>query len=123
MVRRRPFYSRFTIYFLERSRDRVDFEDEGDLGDFAPFSLAEKVEEDGGGGGVSVPDVARAHALAESEAGGLGGRGGVEDLHVVFGGEVFRVHDVACAPSAAGRGRRGRTRGCAARRASGGFQG
>src|SRR5205085_11026108 len=41
---------------------------------------------------VAVPDVAWRHALAQMEARGLRRRGRVEELHFVFGGEVFRVH-------------------------------
>src|ERR1700749_2540318 len=82
------------ILSLECSRHGARFEDERDFGDFAALTLADEVEEYGRGRAVAVPGVARAHALAERVARGLGGRGAVEDLHFIFCGEVFRVHGV-----------------------------
>src|SRR3954466_9008933 len=77
---------------FECSRHGARFENECDVRDFAALTLSQKVEENRGGRAVAVPEVARAHALAELEPGGLRGRGAVEDLHFVFGCEVFRVH-------------------------------
>src|ERR1044072_4249906 len=76
-------HSSFRIhhFLFECSRDGARFEHERDFGDFAALTLADEVEEYGRGRAVAVPDVARAHALAERVASGLGGRGAVEDLH------------------------------------------
>src|SRR5436305_1212072 len=80
------------------SRHAVNLKHERDVGDLAALLLTQQVEEYGGGGAVAVPDVARRHALAQMEARGLGRRRAVEDLHFVFGGEVFRVHLFTRAP-------------------------
>src|SRR5437016_5927015 len=85
-------------FFLKSSGHAVNLKHERDVCDLAALLLPQEVEEDGGGGAVAVPDVARGHALAERVAGGLGGCRRVEDLHFVPGGEVFRVHPFARAP-------------------------
>src|SRR5438105_13183668 len=55
-------------FFLKSSGHAVNLKHERDVCDLAALLLPQEVEEDGGGGAVAVPDVARCNALAESVA-------------------------------------------------------